>query len=300
MRNWLFLLAVLVLLGAVYERFQSDGDTGLPVEHAEKGNAIGTPTSDNAENSPPVNELTFQVEPDQVRKGNLLLVNEEIAVPPNKADAKAVNLFKHKELVDGFGLLDNSIRLSPELAKAFTTMVKHAAVDGVKNFLISSGYRSDQEQQALYEQLGPEIAAVPGHSEHSLGLALDIGSTTGQMKDAPEGIWLKQNAWKYGFIVRYPEDKTEITGVIHEPWHIRYVGLPHSAIMQENHWAFEEYLVHLKERKSMTAIVEGKTYIVYYFPVASNTTLRVPVVGNYELSGNNTDGVIVTVFDIVN
>ena len=90
------------------------------------------------------------------------------------------------------------------------------------------------------------IAALPEYSEHNLGLALDVGSTLTQIKNAPEGAWLKENAWKYGFIARYPEDNTDVTGVIDEPWHFRYVGLPHSAIMQENHWAFEEYLAALR------------------------------------------------------
>jgi D-alanyl-D-alanine carboxypeptidase len=65
--------------------------------------------------------------------------------------------------------------------------------------------------------------------------------------------------------------------------------------MQENHFAFEEYLEYLKERKSITAIVGKSSYVVYYFPVSSNTTLHVPTIGSYEVSGNNTDGVIVTV-----
>ncbi|MCM3628218.1 M15 family metallopeptidase [Paenibacillus glycanilyticus] len=269
MRKWLLLLIVFLLMGVIYNRLSGSG--------------------------PQKDELVIRVEKNQVHEGNLLLVNEELAVPPNHADAEAVNLYKHKELLNGFGLLDSTVRLSPDLTKKFASMIADAANDGVDHFLINSGYRNNKEQEALYEELGPEIAAVPGHSEHNLGLALDIGSTTAQMKDAPEGKWLKENSWKYGFIVRYPEDKTNITDVVHEPWHFRYVGLPHSVIMHENHFAFEEYLDYLKESKSITMVVAGNTYVIYYYPISSNTTLHVPTKGSYEISGNNSDGVIVTV-----
>ncbi|MBM7566320.1 M15 family metallopeptidase [Paenibacillus sacheonensis] len=293
MRKWFLLLAALLLMAVFYYRFTAPPDFEPPTEQADSGNEPNTPVKETG--PPPKIELAIPVDAGQVHEGDLLLVNEQIAVPPNDADAEAVNLYQHKELLDGFGLLDNSIRLSPDLTHKFAAMIKDAAKVGVNHFLINSGYRNDKEQQVLYDQLGPEIAALPGHSEHSLGLALDIGSTKAQMKDAPEGVWLRENAWKYGFIVRYPEDKTDITDVIDEPWHFRYVGLPHSAIMQENHWAFEEYLHELKVRQSITAVVGNQTYVVYYFPVTSNTTLHVPTIGSYELSGNNTDGVIVTV-----
>ncbi|TCM99099.1 D-alanyl-D-alanine carboxypeptidase [Paenibacillus sp. BK033] len=291
MRKWFLLLTALLSVIVIYNRFMR-ADDELPIQQAVKGSPSESFIS---ESGPHKDKLVIRVGKNQVHEGNLLLINEELAVPPNHADAEAVNLFEHKELRNGFGLLDRTVRLSPDLTKKFASMIKDAADDGIDHFLISSGYRNNKEQNALYEELGPDIAAVPGHSEHNLGLALDIGSTTAQMKDAPEGRWLKENSWRYGFIVRYPEDKTTITDVVNEPWHIRYVGLPHSAIMQENHWAFEEYLDNLKERKSITTVVSGITYAVYYFPVSSNTTLHVPAAGNYEISGNNSDGVIVTV-----
>ncbi|MFC4808210.1 M15 family metallopeptidase [Paenibacillus sp. GCM10023250] len=296
---WIALL--LLTAGVFYERFKTEADPGMPAEQAMNANApvmdANQAETTEPEHSVPAGGLSIRVMGAQVHEGNLLLVNENIAVPPSDADAEAVNLYQHRELVNGFGLLDNKIRLSPDLTARFASMIKDAAKDGVDHFLISSGYRNVEEQEALYQSLGPEIAAVPGHSEHSLGLALDIGSTQAQMKDAPEGRWLEANAWKYGFIARYPADKTDVTGVINEPWHFRYVGLPHSEIMQDNHWVLEEYLAALEERGSITATVGNDTYGVYYFPVSSDTTLHVPAEGKYELSGNNTDGVIVTVLE---
>ncbi|MCZ0853009.1 D-alanyl-D-alanine carboxypeptidase family protein, partial [Brevibacillus laterosporus] len=109
---------------------------------------------------------------------------------------------------------------------------------------------------------------------------------------------IEENSWKYGFILRYPLDKTDVTGIQYEPWHIRYVGLPHSAIMQEMNLALEEYLDYLKEEKSISVSVDGKKYTISYYPISQNETIKVEVPANeqYEISGNNIDGVIVTTF----
>ena len=107
--------------------------------------------------------------------------------------------------------------------------------------LVISGYRSYTEQalayekwQTLYPDRAPEISAVPGHSEHQLGTAVDF--STSYMVDlygdffntrfsrTPEGEWLDQHAVEYGFTLSYPAEATEITGYAWEPWHYRYVG----------------------------------------------------------------------------
>jgi D-alanyl-D-alanine carboxypeptidase len=193
-------------------------------------------------------------------------------------------------------LLDHSIRLTPSLAQKFTTMIEAAQKDGVNRFAITSGYRDEKEQRELYEEMGPDYALPAGYSEHNLGLALDIGSTQGKMEVAAEGKWLKDNAWKYGFILRYPEDKTAITGIRNEPWHFRYVGLPHSAIMYEKNFVLEEYLDYLKEQKAITTTINNQVYKIFYYSISENTTIKVPSIGRYEISGNNMDGVIVTVY----
>lgn len=115
------------------------------------------------------------------------------------------------------------------------------------------------------------------------------------MERAPEGKWVEENVWKHGFVLRYPKNKSNITGIQYEPWHIRYVGLPHSAIMQEKKFTLEEYLDFLKEKKEISTNVEGKEYKVSYYKFSNNTTISVPINQHYEISGNNMDGVIVTV-----
>jgi D-alanyl-D-alanine carboxypeptidase len=217
-------------------------------------------------------------------------------VPPGSEKSEAVNMFQHKELMKGFILLDNTIQLSPSLVQKFTTMIGAAAKEGVSRFLIISCYRNNKQQDQLYQQMGADYALPAGYSEHNLGLSLDIGSTQAEMSQAPEGKWLKKNAWSYGFILRYPSDKTAITGIQSEPWHFRYVGLPHSAIMQEKNLVLEQYLDFLKEQKSITTTIDHQTYEVTYYPVSKNTTIQMPLNGHYEISGDNMDGVIVTVY----
>ncbi|KAI7253429.1 hypothetical protein KC345_g11373 [Hortaea werneckii] len=175
-------------------------------------------------------------------------------------------------------------------------MIQAAAKQDVQHFLISSGYRDNDEQQQLYEEKGADYALPPGHSEHNLGLSLDIGSTQMEMSRAPEGEWLQEHAWDYGFILRYPQDKTDITGIQFEPWHFRYVGLPHSKIMRDKNFTLEEYLEFLKEQKTITATVNGTEYQISYVEVHGNTPVPTPSGRHVEFSGDNMDGVIMTVY----
>ena len=142
--------------------------------------------------------------------------------------------------------------------------------------------------------MGSDYALPAGYSEHNLGLSLDVGSTQKKMEKAPEGKWIEENVWKHGFVLRYPKNKSNITGIHYEPWHIRYVGLPHSAIMQKENY-IRGILRLLKRAKEITTDVEGKQYTVSYYKVSGNRKVNVPVNKQYEISGNNMDGVIVTV-----
>ncbi|PZE19014.1 VanY-A/VanY-F/VanY-M family D-Ala-D-Ala carboxypeptidase [Paenibacillus xerothermodurans] len=286
MKKWLIGLIILLILGYGVTQYK-------PKVDKEKLPEINYQVQDEI---PQESDLTIQVTKDQIYKGNLLLVNKHYPVHPEGVEPDAVALAKHQELVNGFVLLDNSIRLSRSLVQKFTTMIEAAEKDGVNRFLISSGYRDNKEQNELYQQMGAEYALPAGYSEHNLGLSLDIGSTQAEMSRAPEGKWLKKNAWSYGFILRYPSDKTAITGIQFEPWHFRYVGLPHSAIMYEKDFVLEEYLDFLKQQKSITTTIENQVYEIFYYPISKNTTIHVPANGRYEISGNNMDGVIVTVY----
>jgi D-alanyl-D-alanine carboxypeptidase len=100
------------------------------------------------------------------------------------------------------------------------------------NIWIQSGYRSYEYQQGLYEkyvsrdgkQQADTYSARPGHSEHQSGLSFDLNSVNDSFAATDEGKWVQDNAYLYGFIIRYPKDKSNETGYKYEPWHLRYVG----------------------------------------------------------------------------
>lgn len=296
MKKWGFLLLFLLCLGFAFINkalFFQDKVEIQKYDQNHKDNIdnianIGTPLSIQKK----------EIAKEQIYQGNLLLINSKYPIRQESVKSDIVNLSKHNELINGYGLLNTNIYLSKGIAQKFSEMINDAVKEGVSQFFINSGYRDFDEQSVLYQEMGADYALPAGYSEHNSGLSLDVGSSLTKMDQAPEGKWLKENAWKYGFILRYPKDKTDVTGIQYEPWHIRYVGLPHSAIMQEMNLALEEYLDYLKEEKSISVSVDGKKYTISYYPISQNETIEVEVPANeqYEISGNNIDGVIVTTF----
>lgn len=121
--------------------------------------------------------------------------------------------------------------LTAETLTAFNQMAAAAEADGISIYIVS-GFRSYNVQKDLYNYYvildGKETAdtysARAGHSEHQSGLAFDLNSTEDDFAGTPEAIWIDNNCYKFGFIVRYPQGKTDETGYIYEPWHLRYVG----------------------------------------------------------------------------
>lgn len=136
----------------------------------------------------------------------------------------------------------------------------HAAEQEGYYLMINSSYRSYQDQEAVYnnyksssgQKYADSIAARPGSSEHQTGLAIDIFSKTNTNRnsftDSPEAKWLEDNAHIYGFILRYPEDKVDITGYNYESWHYRYVGEDIATYIYEHDITFEEYYAYFIEK----------------------------------------------------
>lgn len=287
MKRIIFLLGILIVLAWGVYHGDWRGESGKVLEVQTRQ----TPTAEAGASD----RMSIHITKDQVYKGNLLLVNKEYAVPKQGADLKNIRLSGTKELSSRFNLADNTVQLTELMAERLAVMFEAAEEDGVKHFRINSGYRSEKEQKQLFKQMGDQYAMPAGFSEHNTGLSVDIGSTLMEMSKAPEGEWLQKNSWQYGFILRYPKSKTEITGIRYEPWHFRYVGLPHSAIMQQKNLVLEEYLDELKEKRSMTVKVGNQRYELLYYPVSEDTTVQVPAKGRYEVSGDNRGGIIVTV-----
>ena len=157
-------------------------------------------------------------------------------------------------------------RVDSRIAASLRQMIASAESEGVA-LMIVSAYRPAQRQAELHNQqierfigygqsreeavaTASTIVLPPGTSEHQTGLAVDILTPDHQtfddaFADTPAGRWLAQYSWRYGFILRYPRDSIEITGVIYEPWHFRYVGREHAKAIFEGGYIFEEYLARL-------------------------------------------------------
>lgn len=294
MKKWGFLILLLVCLCFVFINNSSFFETKVDIPNVEV-RGYDQQEKDKVEEFDNIQTITITEE--QIYQGNLLLVNSEYPVRQEGIKSDVVNLSTHNELVKGYGVLYNDTYLSEDIAHEFSEMIAAAEKEGVHNFWITSGYRNFDEQRELYQKMGSGTALPAGYSEHNLGLSLDVGTTQTAMAKAPEGEWIEENAWKYGFILRYPENKSDITGIQYEPWHIRYVGLPHSAIMKEKNFVLEEYLDYLKEKKKVSAKVEGKKYTISYYPLSENMTINIPKHQEYVISGDNMGGVIVTAYE---
>lgn len=180
-----------------------------------------------------------------------------------------------------------------------------------------SGYRSAREQMNIYKvslrdsgkDFTRKFVALPNHSEHQTGLAIDLGLKK-EVIDfiCPEfpydGVCgeFRKAAPLYGFIERYPVGKEQITGIAHEPWHFRYVGYPHSEIITENNLTLEEYIEFMKrfpwKINHLRVHRNEKNIEVFYVAAGASgiTTITLPEKTVCQVSGNNTDGFIVTLW----
>ena len=192
-----------------------------------------------------------------------MLVNRQNLIPEDYKPSNLVNM-REQCPSDIVTIKGSEIQGEKEAVDALVTMLRAAHQDGITVWQVSAGYRSVKYQKQLFDE---QVAAYmkdgkskanatsatrltvadPGTSEHHTGLAFDITVPGTTFKGTDQANWLAEHCWEYGFIIRYQEDKQKITGYIAEPWHIRYVGLPHSTIMRDNDWALEEYLEHISQ-----------------------------------------------------
>ncbi len=219
----------------------------------------------------PLEEMQLAMEtatlPAQAEEWQMLLVNGDDPLP------------------EGFTVelapLENGMKADKRICADLTAMLKDCRAAGLKP-KICSAYRDAATQTRLHqnkiarlraaglsrEEAEREAArwvAVPGTSEHQTGLALDLVSERYQILDekqaeTPEQQWLMAHSWEYGFILRYPTDKGDITGIGYEPWHYRYVGRALAADIYESGLCLEEYLElprivtgHVKEKPAPPA-----------------------------------------------
>ncbi len=183
---------------------------------------------------------------------NLILVNKDNPVPEGYIDN--VTLIRNK---------DNNFTVDSRCYDALLQMLNDCRKAGLRPFVCSS-YRTVEKQQELFDNeiaifrswgytanaaytLAARQVALPGTSEHHTGLAVDIVDKNNQILDSNQEKtavqrWLMENSYKYGFILRYPNNKSDITGIIYEPWHYRYVGKEDALKIYKSGLCLEEYL----------------------------------------------------------
>lgn len=191
-------------------------------------------------------------------------VDYEILVNRNNPVDSAYKPENMVNIAESVPATKNQVYLEEQAASSYIAMVAAMEADGVKDMAAVSGFRDYDYQQRIHEaevnkQLkyyGEEearrkaamVVAAPGTSEHQLGLAIDVSSSeNGYSLSESYGNttsykWLKENSYKYGFIMRYPEGKSDITGVIFEPWHLRYTGVQLAEKIYNSGLSMEEYL----------------------------------------------------------
>lgn len=223
------LIAVaVVVIGAVSGGAAAGGPTGAAASASET--AAPRPAPDAA--PPPAGVDTFD------RTAHSLDDPNSIWVVVNKLRPLSPQDFEPGDLVDVDVPHTWEPMLRQEAADAIIAMFQAASDEADLTLASNSAFRSYSSQEEIYD--GDDLlTARPGFSEHQTGLVMDIGADSSDCSldvcfaDTPEGIWLRDNAWRFGFILRYPADKTPVTGYEFEPWHYRYVGVPLATQMRD-------------------------------------------------------------------
>ena len=166
-------------------------------------------------------------------------------------------------------MTNSNIKMRKEAALALEEMFRAAKEEKGYTLVAVSGYRSYGQQASIFERkvnnVGKKAAlllvAPPGASEHQLGLAMDVGSKkntslTESFARTAEGKWVAENCHRFGYIIRYKEEWTDITGYSYEPWHIRYVGKEHAERIYQLDIPFEYYIAQL--RQARFALLNGE------------------------------------------
>ncbi len=285
------------------------------------------PVSSSEAETEPVGSYFTEVEvpSSSVAEGDLILVNySHEYVFPEKDDL--VNIYENK--TGNFKVAFAYYMLDRRVLDVFASMTEELVRrEGEDDLTINSAYRSLEEQREIYDSYtesgGAEYAALyvadPGKSEHHTGLALDItlvrddGSAMPFRQSDSYGL-ICDLLTEYGFILRYPADKKDVTRIENEPWHYRYVGAPHSYIIEKTGLCLEEYETFLKNYSADGEVIflgddgvlralaaesaagSGDGYAVWFAEAADGELTKIPVPADapYSVSGNNEDGFIVT------
>ncbi|MFD2116259.1 D-alanyl-D-alanine carboxypeptidase family protein [Paenibacillus yanchengensis] len=250
----------------------------------------------------------IQLDRSAIYRGELILINSEFPLRTARTDLIRVP----KRLIHPVESARTAMYVDRTCMRQLQALLTACRARG--NILLVSGYRSNTEQHMLYEttmkergeQFTKSFVAKPNESEHQSGLAVDVGENSGDIdficptfSDRGASGDFKKLAAQFGFIQRYTASKSNITKIANEPWHYRYVGYPHAAIMEQEQLCLEEYISYVKNYevngRHLFFEQEDCVYEIYYAAATERTTI-IPITNPeyFTVSGNNVDGFIIT------
>lgn len=308
------LIISLVLVGSIGYLVKGSFDRLRPVEQSPYFDNTEIPEIEPTDIDP--NQTiyeSFSVATKDKFKGDLILVNEDHQYFGGDEDLVSIVEMNLEAERSSFTAVDNTYTILRRVYGPMADMIDDFYKKYDNDTLIIYGsYRTTAFQQQLYEQdlaqTGNDEStrvAKPGFSEHETGYAFDFTESVNHDYDGTgDFAWINKNCYKYGFVVRYTKSKEKITKIQDEPWHFRYVGIPHAYYMTKNNLCLEEYIALLESHPYDGEHLEfsdddGNEYEVYFVASddgAENTSVPVPSGVKYEISGNNSTGFIVTVY----
>jgi len=244
--------------------------------------------------------------PKDIHRGSLILVNKIYPI---------VNMTDDNIRLVPVNSSDSDIYLEVHTANMLNQLIMD--LNCSNDVVPVSGYRSLEEQTQIYsesmvangETFTEMYVALPNRSEHQTGMAIDLAKKQ-ELIDfirplfPYKGVWqmFRDKGRRYGFIERYPKGKEHITGIAHEPWHFRYVGYPHAEIMHEKGFTLEEYIEFVRKfgykKKHFKREYENGCIEIFFIKATPSmqSSIDIPEGAHYQISGNNVDGFIVTLW----
>lgn len=302
--NILSLVALIAVIAvAIFFVFiAGNGGSESPLDTNQPSNSTTRPpvTQDTTTQTPDTPERTPEPPPSPWQWTSLseifnteylMLVNRDFAIPRD-VQSEMVQTYPRVRSRGDSRLLHESA------LSALEDMFASASAAGFANLMLFSGFRTIAAQTNNYNNAPAGFSMPPWHSEHHTGLAVDIafvGNTTlsSAFGNTSAGRWLRENSWRYGFILRYPENTMHITSIDYEPWHFRFIGVPHAYFIHTNEIVLEEYIDLLHERESLRVNIDGTIYYIYWqMPVDGQ--LNLPTDREFIVSSDNTGGYIIT------
>ena len=246
--------------------------------------------------------MTVSLTSDEINRGDLILVNASHQYVFPVTDGHLVSVY-HSQVQaqtkdEYFLVARENIKMDVDAYSAMTKMLTDfSQQSGLCNVQITVGYRSYEQQQAL----GSSTKA--GYSDHHTGLCMALnvrdGGKSYELSSKADYAWIYANCHKYGFVVRYPADKSAQTGVSDYTECFRYVGGVHAYVMMMSNWCLEEYVANIRaytQDTPMKVALDGADYDVFYVAATgAMTEITLPDGANYTVSGDNVGGFIVTV-----